>query len=480
MAKKRSKNANGRKRRRMPEKHCWWALPVSCLMITILAAAAFMFIHEFGGYRRFRVMRSAVESETYYTGIVVEGYNLAGVNAKTAVDFWETTVEPSYKNRVVSLSYNGKTYTKSASELGYKSNYSEVLNSAWSQGRGGTLEERYRSINNIRSDTKRYDVRRTVFDASLLREWTDSIAKSLSKQPVDATVFSFNTDNKAFAFSESVVGYGVDADALYKKAFELMSNGGGSHYIEVEELQPTVKTSDLKNKFGQITSAVTNASTSNKNRLTNLQLACAAINGYCVQPGETFSFNDVVGQRTKARGYKMATVYQSGEVAEDIGGGVCQVSTTLWNAAMKANCDIVERHEHSRPVAYVDRGKDATVNWKTQDMRFKNTSKFPMYLVCYVSDNKRVYCEIYGELLPEGVYITVDATTTRTVKPDSPIMTYNPLLDAGEQIVLTEPRTGYYAKAYRVYHKADGSELKRDLLCESYYKPARAEIEYGM
>ncbi len=480
MAKKRIKGANNRKRGREAEKQCWWALPVSCLMITVLAIAAFLFIREFGGYRRFRVMRSAVETETYYTGIVVEGYNLAGVNAETAIDFWETTVEPSYRKRTVTLNYSGWTYSKTAEELGYRSNYSEVLTSAWSQGRGGTLEERYRSISHIRSDTERYDVKRTLFDVSLLREWTDGIAASLTKQPVDATVFSFNMDTKAFAFSESVVGYGVDADALYAKAFELMSNGGGSYNIAVNEIQPDVKTSDLQNKFGQITYAVTNASTSNSNRLTNLRLACAAINGYCVEPGATFSFNGVVGRRTKARGYKMATVYQSGEVAEDIGGGVCQVSTTLWNAAMKSNCEIVERHEHSRPVAYVDRGKDATVNWDSQDMRFKNTSDYPMYLVCYVSDNKRVYCEVYGELFPEGAYITVDASTTQTVKPSDPVMTYNPLLSAGEQIVITEARTGYYAKAYRVYHLSDGTVIRRDLLCESYYRPARAEIEYGV
>ena len=146
---------------------------------------------------------------------------------------------------------------------------------------------------------------------------------------------------------------------------------------------------------------------------------------------------------------------------------------------MKANCEILERSEHSRTVAYVAEGKDAKGSWPGQDMKFKNTSSSPMYLVCYVSDNKRVYCEVYGELFPDGRYITIEAKTTQTVKPDDPVYTYNPLLGSGQEVVISEARKGYRAEAYRVYHNADGSEIKRVLLCKSYYKPARAQIEYG-
>lgn len=487
MAKKKTNGkktvATGKRRaqgkRRVREESCWWALPVSCLMILILAVTAFLAVHEISENRRFRIMRAAVESDGFYSGIIVEGYALTDVTLDTALKHWEDRIEPAYADRTVTLTYNGQTWSKTCRELGYSSNYREVLGNAWSRARSGTLEQRYRSLRQIGSAQERYEITRTLYDEAQLRAWTDGIAASLTVDPVNAQVTGFDVDTRKFTFASSAVGYSVDADALYRQASAALNGGGATVQVAVNTVEPTKDSSDVNGRFGMITQAVTNASSSNKNRLTNLRLACAALNGYCIQPGETFSFNQVVGQRTAKRGYKKATVYQSGELAEDIGGGVCQVSTTLWNAAMKANCEIVERSEHSRTVAYVDKGKDATVSWPGQDMKFKNTSSSPMYLVCYVSDNKRVYCEVYGELFPNGRYITIEAKTTQTVKPDDPVYTYNPLLGSGQEVVVSEARKGYRAEAYRVYHSADGSEIKRVLLCKSYYKPARAQIEYG-
>ncbi len=465
------------KKKRAP--HCWWALPVTCLMLIVLLASSVFVIHELGEYRRFQAMRNAVEASGYYNGIVVDGYSLAGVSMERALEHWRDNIEAPLENRAISLTYAGKSWTMTAKDLGYKSNYEEVLSKAWAVGREGTLEERYRSISQLTEVSEQFDIERMPFDQKLLKKWTDGIASSLSSSSKNASVTGFDINTKTFTLSSSTSGTAVDKDALYKNALSLLENGGGTIEINVETIEPSVTENDFESKFGLITTAVTNASSSNKNRLTNLQLSCAAINGYCVEPGATFSFNEVVGQRTSKRGYKKATVYQSGEIAEDIGGGVCQVSTTLWNAAMKANCEIVEWHEHSRPVSYVDRGKDATVSWGSQDMKFKNTSSYPMYLIAYVSENKRVYCEIYGELFPDGKYITIEAKTTQRIDPGEPEYVYNPLLASDELVTINEPRTGYRAKAYRVYWNADGSEIKRDLLVEAYYKPARGKVEYG-
>ena len=474
-----AKQSSKRRRKTSAAKHCWWALPVSCFMIMVLAVLALLAIHEFGEYRRFRVMRDTVEASGYYTGLVVEGYDLSGVSRDEVRDYWESTVEPYYRDRTLTLTYEDREWTIRPSDIGYASNYADVLDYAWSRGRSGTLETRYRSINQIRSGTERYEVSRTVFDPQKLRAWTDEIAESLTVEPVDAVIESFDTETRQFTFGPGSTGYAVNADELYQFAFKALSEGSAEIPVDVVEITPEITAASLDGKYGMITQAVTNATSSSGNRLTNLRLACEAINGYCVNPGETFSYNEVVGQRTEKQGYKLATVYQSGEIAEDIGGGVCQVSTTLWNAAMKADCEIVERHEHSRPVAYVDRGKDATVNWGTQDMKFKNTSDSPMYIVAYVSSNKRVYCEIYGRLFPNGEYITIEAKTTQKIEPDEPIYTYSPLLAPGQSVTVSEARTGYRASAYRVYWNADGTEIRRDLLCKSYYKPARAEIDYG-
>lgn len=316
-------------------------------------------------------------------------------------------------------------------------------------------------------------------DPQTLREITDEIAAEYSKEPQDAYVSGFNFDSREFLYTDASTGTYVDADELYEEAKRELESGSNHLTVDVRVTKPGTATNQITENYGMITQAVTNASSSSKSRIANIRLACEAINGTVLMPGETFSFNGTVGQRTKAAGYQIATVYSAGEVAEDVGGGICQVSTTVWNAAMKADCELVERNAHSRPVAYVDKGKDATVSWGVQDMKFKNTSDSPMYIVAYVSDNKRVYCEIYGKLLPDGQYIKVEAKTLKTIQPGEPVYVQNRELITGTEVVVSEPRNGYKAVAYRVYYNKQDEEIRRNELCRSYYKEAAAKIEYN-
>ena len=288
MAKKKTNGkktaATGKRRaqgkRRVREESCWWALPVSCLMILILAVTAFLAVHEISENRRFRIMRAAVESDGFYSGIIVEGYALTDATLDTALKHWEERIEPAYADRTVTLTYNGQTWSKTCRELGYSSNYREVLGNAWSRARSGTLEQRYRSLRQIGSAQERYEITRTLYDEAQLRAWTDGIAASLTVDPVNAQVTGFDVDTRKFTFASSAVGYSVDADALYRQASAALNGGGATVQVAVNTVEPTKDSSDVNGRFGMITQAVTNASSSNKNRLTNLRLACAALNGY--------------------------------------------------------------------------------------------------------------------------------------------------------------------------------------------------------
>ena len=224
--------------------------------------------------------------------------------------------------------------------------------------------------------------------------------------------------------------------------------------------------------------AVTNASSSSRARLNNIKLAMSLINGAKLSPGETFSFNERVGQRTAERGFQMATAYSGGEVTEQVGGGICQVSTTLFNAAVKADMQIDERHNHSLTVAYVDKGKDATVDWGHQDLKFTNTSPDDIYICCYLTEDKRVRFGIFGRLLPNGEKITLDAMTTEAVKYQTEYQP-DPSLASGQTVVSQNGRDGYKAEAYKVRWDADGNELSRELLCSSIYKAKNEIILYG-
>ncbi|MBR5379182.1 MAG: VanW family protein [Clostridia bacterium] len=475
-AKKHTKRKSKKSKR---EKYCWWALPVSCLCLLVVAVVVTLGIRESQNYDLFKTMKTAVLSDAFYDGIYIESYDVSGHQLDEIREFWARNVEKPYRETSIVFEVEGESFCLTAEELGYSSDYEKVLLTAYNSGRLGSLEERARVIGARRENNERFSVNRQLYDPEVLRSVTDSIAEKCTHEAKNASIADFDFNAKTFTFSSEIAGTYVDADDLYQKASALMESGGGLLKVDVEIIEPTTERGELENAYGMIAQAVTNASSSSKSRLNNVNLACMSISGTCVAPGETFSFNDTVGKRTKAKGYKIATVYQSGEVTEDIGGGVCQVSTTLWNAAMKADCELVERHEHSRPVAYVDKGKDATVSWGSQDMKFKNNSDEPIYIVAYLNEKKRVVVEIYGKLFEDGKYIEITQKVTKKYSPPEAVRIYNPTLAKGEEVVVSEARTGYRAVAYRVYYDKDGNVLDTVELCRSYYKEAAARIEYG-
>ena len=473
--------SSGAKKRKKTKKnqYCWWALPAACLAVVIIAACALFGLNEYESYGEFRQMKAEVLNQSFYDGTHIEGYDVSGCSLEEVSQFWAKSIETPLKQTGVAFTANGESFFVSAEELGYVSDYQTVISQAWSAGRSGSLEEMARGIRARHDDGCTFEVSRRLFDPAMLREVTDSIAAKYTKQAVDATITNFDFSKRQFTFSPEEEGSYVDAQKLYEQASNLMMNGGGEINVEITPVHPSVTMESVSSRYGMITQAVTRASSSSRDRLTNIRLACSSINGAVVKPGATFSFNGRVGPRTEAKGYRVATVYQDGEVAEDFGGGICQVSTTLWNAAMKADCELVERHNHSIPVNYVDKGKDATVSYTSQDMKFKNTSSQPMCIVAYVNESKRVIVEIYGLLPENGEYIKIEGKVTKTIPLPDPVYTRNPLLDSGQRVTTSEGRKGYKATTYRIYYTADGNEIRRETLCTSYYKESAPRIDYN-
>ena len=257
-----------------------------------------------------------------------------------------------------------------------------------------------------------------------------------------------------------------------------IENGGGKVALKIDTIEADVTQEEISGEYGMIAYAVTNASSSSSNRLSNIRLALQIINGTCLEPGETFSFNETVGKRTTERGFKMATAYSGGEVTEDVGGGICQVSTTLFNAAVKSDMQIVERHNHSLTVSYVDKGKDAAVNWNSQDLKFTNTSDDNVYIICFLTDEKRVVFGLFGKVLPNGETIEIDAETTGSIDYETVYQASLSLMP-GTMNVVQKGKKGYTAVAYKVRKDANGNTLSRELLCKSTYKATNEIVEYG-
>ncbi len=219
----------------------------------------------------------------------------------------------------------------------------------------------------------------------------------------------------------------------------------------------------FRDVLGQCT---TDFNPGNTGRTTNVLLANGFCNGVILMPGDIFSYNDTVGPRTYERGFKDATVYIGSSAEDGVGGGICQVSSTIYYAVLRADLKIVERYAHSREVTYVPKGEDATVAWGSKDFRFENDTAFPIKVVTSNKSNNMTV-KLYGTALQN-----------KTVKIETTILTKTPFevkyevdetLAPGTEKVKSNGYTGYKTESYRVVY-IDGVEVSRTLENKSTYK----------
>jgi vancomycin resistance protein YoaR len=225
-----------------------------------------------------------------------------------------------------------------------------------------------------------------LMNSKKFNEFLDQLDKNVSKQPKNATI-----DKHGNILPEQV-GYRLYRQIFTEKFYSYyFDNGSSKLEIPLLTIYPKVDSELLGNiRSKLIGKYVTSFNSNNKKRTNNINLAAAAINNYVLFPGEKFSFNQVVGKRTAGKGYLPAPVIIRGEFSEDIGGGICQVSTTLFNAVDNAGLQIIQRFSHSRKVPYIPPGRDATVSWYGPDFVFKNKYNQPILIQAKTLGNKLI------------------------------------------------------------------------------------------
>ena len=215
---------------------------------------------------------------------------------------------------------------------------------------------------------------------------------------------------------------GVDFNVEEAEALVNNANIGDTISIPISVIQPTVTTEALNAKLfaHQLGAKSSSFASSSSNRVNNIALAAQKINGRILNPGESFSYNNTVGQRTAAAGFKEAGAYLDGKVVQEIGGGICQVSSTLYNAALLANLKITSRTNHYFPVSYLPDGLDATVSWTSPDFKFQNNTSYPIKIVASANtSNMMLYIEIWGTN-DAGTHVVMTSDTKKNFDPDNP------------------------------------------------------------
>ena len=299
----------------------------------------------------------------------------------------------------------------------------------------------------------------------------DKIHSEIYKEATDAY---YTTDPYAVYPSSN----GLDFDISIDEAKQMVSTPQDTYTIPLKTLYPDVTTNEIgREAFPDLLATYsTSYASSNANRSTNIALAASKINGTVLMPGEEFSFNGTVGKRTAAAGFKTATVYSNGQVTTDYGGGICQVSSTLYNSVLRANLEITNRVNHTFTVGYVPIGLDATVSWGAPDFKFKNSRSYPVKIVATTS-NKRLTISVYG--LKEDVEYEVELVSYRTgTVPYSTVYTTDSSLAKGQTRVVQSGSNGATSVAYKIL-KLNGKEVSRTLLSKDRYSPHNQIIARG-
>jgi vancomycin resistance protein YoaR len=332
-------------------------------------------------------------NDLIYPGVIIQDVKVGGKTKEEAKKAVNERIKNINSKRKIYVIINDNKYELDYLKINPNYNIDEVVNDAFKYGKNLNLFKRYNLIKN--PENKTYKLKFN-YNENNVKDFIKKIQYEVNKNPINAKLIK-NGGN--FSIINGQKGIKLENEKLDKDLKQAILNNENSD-VKVngatKEVLPNITSDKLYTVNYQIASFSTHfASISSPQRSNNISIATKSINGTVIMPGDIFSFNDIVGQRTAARGYQAAPVIIGDHVEAGLGGGICQVSSTLYNTAVRAGMQTVERTHHSLPVNYVPKGMDATVDYGNIDYKFKNTRQYPIYIEGYTSAGSvvfNIYC----------------------------------------------------------------------------------------
>ena len=482
------------------------------VLVAVLACA-------YAGLRYYSNLREAKRQEIlnsgiFHDGIKVNGIDISGKTVDEAEILLEKTASDMTKDIMLTITASNENLVASSKDLGIVANVDETLENAMLLGRQGSLKQMEAEIEDVKENGRTFTLSLTL-DEETTNAYLDALSKTLGDTPTNATfavkaipmsetkgIDAYDTVNIGlpkdgsvtdirdlrFDFTEAKDGVVIDRAVFIEKLKERVKNNDFSYFELPAEITPaSITVKDIKEKLVLRASVKTSYASGNYGRATrvhNMTKATGLIYGTVLQPGEQFSANTLLGYRTLKAGWQLApAVIDGGAANEDQpGGGVCQVSSTVYQAVLKADYQIDYRQAHSSKLGYVKGGLDATIDSGRIDFTWTNNTSSPIYIFTWIDkEKKEVWCELYGEpfsgTFDEIELISVEQdpimpTATEYIQSSSLTAPYWQLKNASKK--------GYVFKTYKSYRK-DGEEIERKLITTTTYKmhPARYYVWQG-
>jgi vancomycin resistance protein YoaR len=413
-------------------------------------------------------------SSIIYPGVYIEDIDVSGKTIREAEELLQKNYGDILASKKIEIYAGEKAYALEYSELEARFNIAQTVEEAFKYGKNENIIKRYRLIKS--SERTKFKLAFS-YNSRALDELINEIEQGLNTSPSNANI---SVINGVINITPEVNGTKLEKDKLRKVVLDQINGDISKEYVKIEApvevTKPEITSEKLSSINGRISSFSTSFAGSAANRIINIELAAKAINGTLLLPGESFSFNDTVGERTKERGYKEAGVIIGDKLESGLGGGICQVSSTLYAALLHTDIKAFGRVNHTLPLAYISKGLDATVDWGNIDFKFKNNLEVPIYLEGYIKD-KNVYFNVYSN---QGMAKKSYEIATEVYETVQPTIKYidDPNRYEGEEVVVKKPAVGYKVKVNRKTYE-NGNIINTELISRDYYMPVSGEIIRG-
>jgi vancomycin resistance protein YoaR len=423
-------------------------------------------------------MTVCAAGETILKGVSIDKLDVSGMTREEALAALES-YEKNLGGQSIKLGIGDNVIEAKLSDLGVTFDNEDLVDEAIGVGRAGNIVKRYKDQKDLQHSGKTFPLSWQT-NEDTVRTYVENNCTKYDKKAQNA---SLTRENGAFNFVAGTEGLELNVDSAVRTISDYLENSWTSDNtavlnLETQVTEPEGSAEELANIKDLLGSFTTSFSTSGSNRCKNVSSGASHINGTVLYPGEEFSAYETVSPFTEANGYAMAGSYLNGEVVDSMGGGICQVSTTLYNAVLRAELNVTERSPHSMTVHYVDLSEDAAIAGTYKDFKFVNSTEYPIYIEGYTTSDKKITFNIYGKETRDK---------NRTISFESQIVSETPATtilqeDAGQGIgykaVSSKGSSGYVAELYKIV-KVNGVETDRIKVNKSTYKGTNRVVTYG-
>ena len=441
---------------------------VLVLLLLLLAGAGAGFYYYYSKY---------INIDAIYPGVTIQGMSVGGMKQEEAKAKVQEYVD-QVSQETVTLQVRKKENAFPLSDIGLKCTNMDVVEEAYNLGKTGNVFKRVMEVRELEKKGTDFPLTFSV-DKEETKKVVAKKAKKFLAKKKDATIK--RVDGK-FVITKHVHGIAIDFDANAEKLVEVFDNKDWNHKSVVFPMDYTLdkakhtkkELSAIKDVLGTYTTSYAGSASG---RCANVENGASLINGTVLYPGESFSVYSKVAPFTAANGYHLAGSYSNGQTVQTYGGGICQVSTTLYNAVLRAELNVTERLNHSMTVHYVPLSADAAISGTDKDLKFTNNLDHPIYIQGTAGGSSITFT-IYGKEYRASNRKVEYVSQTLSVRGPSVKVIKDNTMEEGKRVVESNGRTGYTARLWKVVY-IDGKETKRTQVNSSSYMSTPSVVRVG-